>query len=105
MALSTSISTSNRNVISYSKSERNLRDAGETFYNIVETTESEVCEWVALDESTANTAVTNGTGEANMSVLVSDADATYEHTQQEDNRTIGSYTYTCSAEKKTIAFA
>jgi len=108
MALITSvagITTANRNVISYNKSDRNLRDAGETFYNLVETIESEVCEWVALDEATAKAAVTAETGESLMSVLTPATGVTYEHTQDEDVRTIGSYRYTCSAEKKTIAFA
>ena len=102
MALATSV-TGTGSLVSYSNTVRNLRDAGETFYNWEETIINEVREWEALTESAANTAVTAGTGEASMT-FATGTGTTYANDSDEDNRVLGSYSYKCSAEKKTIAF-
>ena len=90
-------------LVSKNKTKRNLRDAGETFFNVEETVESEVREWVALTRVAATGAVTAGSGENSMTLT--GTGVVYSHDAQEDNRVVKSYTYTCSAEKKSISFA
>jgi hypothetical protein len=101
MALKTSIVGSGK-LVTASKAVRNLRDAGETFYNLVETVENEVREWVALTQTAAVTAKNAGTGETQMSLT--GTGVTYANEASEDNRIVGAYTYRCSAEKKSISF-
>jgi hypothetical protein len=102
MALATSV-TGDGKLVTASKTQRNLRDAGEDFYNRIETIENEVREWVALTKDAAITAKGAGTGESSMTL--SGPGVTYENSATEDNRIVGAYTYRVSAEKKTIAFA
>ena len=90
-------------LVSENKTTRNLRDAGETFYNVVETVETEDREWVALTKASATGAVASSSGEASMTLT--GTGVTYSHDASEDNRVTGSFIYRCSAEKKTIAFA
>ena len=90
-------------LVSKSKTKRNLRDAGETFFNVEETVESEVREWVALTRAAATGAVTAASGIASMGLT--GTGVVYSHEASENNRVVGSYTYTCSAEKKSISFA
>jgi hypothetical protein len=101
MALATSITAAGI-LTAKGNDVRNLRDAGETYYNFTETVETETQEWVALTEAAATAAVAAGTGHAYMGV--SGTGTTYKDSLAEDDRIVGSYTYTCSAEKKTIAF-
>ena len=89
-------------LVSATKATRNLRDAGETFYNITETIESEDREWVALTKTAAEGAKNSGSGVGSMGV--SGTGTTYEHSIAEDNRVVGSYTYRCSANKKSLSF-
>ena len=104
MALKTVITTATSHLLSASKSEHSLRGAGATEYDKIETIQAEAREWVALAESTAATAVTNKTGEAQMTMYdADDDDITYENSMQESNRGIGAYTYQCSAQKKSVA--
>ena len=93
----------NNILVAKSRSDRNLRDAGEDFYNRVETVETEDREWVALTKAAAQGAVTNKSGEGSMALT--GAGVTYSHDASEDNRVTGSYIYRCSANKKSIAFA
>ena len=90
-------------LVGATKSTRNLREAGETFYNLVETIESEDREWVALTKDAATGAVAASSGVASMTLT--GTGVTYSHDASEDNRVIGSYIYRCSANKKSIAFA
>ena len=102
MALATSVTGSGK-LVSKAKTVRNLRDAGETYYNVEETIESEVREWVALTQTAAVNAASGGSGEGSMTL--SGEGVVYSNNAEEDNRVVGSYVYTCSAEKKTIDFA
>ena len=92
-------------LVGATKATRNLRDAGESFYNLVETIESEEREWVALTKAAAEGAKNNGSGAGSMSLTGDPGEVTYEHSMTEDNRVVGSYIYRCSANKKSIAFA
>jgi len=96
-------SAGDNKLASYTKTTRNLRDAGETYYNLEEVVQNEVREWVGLTLAAATGAVSSGSGEGSMT-LVSGTGTTYQHDSNEDNRIVGSYTYRCSAEKKTISF-
>jgi hypothetical protein len=89
-------------LITKNKTQRNLRDAGESFYNLVETIENEVREWVALTRAAALAAVAAGSGEASMGL--SGTGVKYSNELSETSRPTGAYTYRCSAEKKTIDF-
>jgi len=89
-------------LVGATKATRNLRDAGETFYNITETIESEEREWVALTKSAAEGAKNSGSGAGAMGVAGDGT--TYEHSISEDNRVVGSYIYRCSANKKSLSF-
>ena len=105
MALATSIVEADGIVTSYSKGTRNLRDAGESFYNLVESNESEVQVWVALTYAAAQAAAVAEPTTGAQYMTVTGTDATYQGSISEDVRVVGSYTYQCSAEKKSIAFA
>ena len=105
MALAGSIVESAGRVTSYDNGQRNLRDAGETYYNLIETIESEVQEWVALTYAAAYAAAVAVPTTGAQYMNVSGGDTTYKGSISEDTRVVGSYTYECSAEKKSIAFA
>lgn len=102
MALYESV-TGSGTVVSESETVRNLREAGESYYNVEENIKTEVREWVALTYAAASAAKSAGTGEAQMN-LNGTSGVVYEHSVDEDNRVIGSYIYRCSAEVKTISF-
>jgi hypothetical protein len=100
MALATSV-TGDGKLLSRSSMTRNLRDAGESFFNLTETIENETREWVAVTQAAAETARAAG---YKTGMTVTGTGTTYEYSVDEDVRVIGSYVYRCSAEKKTIAF-
>ena len=100
MALAVNV-TGNGILVSRNSMTRNLRDAGESFFNLTETVENETREWVALTQAAAEAARVAG---YKTGMGVTGTGTTYEYSYSEDVRVIGSYVYRCSAEKKTVAF-
>jgi hypothetical protein len=97
MALKTSIIWADAKVISASKGKRNLRDAGETFFNLIETIETEVREVVAVTYDAAKT-------EKDTNTQPAEGEGTYHYEMDEQNRVVGSYTIKRTHNKKTIEF-
>jgi hypothetical protein len=101
MALATSINWANAKTISRDKNTRNLRDAGESFFNLEETTEEIVLEFRGATEAACNSVIG-----ANDQPTSTDYDVqSYSYSMRRDDIATGSYTITRTFTGKTIAFA
>jgi hypothetical protein len=101
MALATSCNWDTALIMDYGKTTRNLRDAGETYFNLIESTESKTLECRAVDADAAEGEVETNTQP--------DAPATgthtYSYSMQLTNEVLRSYTVRRVEEKKSITFA
>jgi hypothetical protein len=104
MALGTTITWAEALVTDRSKTKRNLREAGESFYNVIETIETETREVRAIAYGTANTEVTNNVQPTFDPPLTPPAVATYSYTMSLANEIVGGYTVRRVYEFKNIAF-
>ena len=101
MALASSCDWTTALIMDYGKTTRNLRDAGETYFNLVESIESKTLECRAVDASGANTEVSTNTQPA----APESGTHTYSYVMQLTNEVLRSYTVRRVEEKKTITFA
>jgi hypothetical protein len=101
MALATTIDWTAAKTISREKNTRNLRDAGESFFNLEETTEDIVLEFKGATASACDTEI-----DANDQPTSTDYDVqSYSYSMRRDDIATGSYTITRTFTGKTIAFA
>ncbi len=101
MALATSCDWTTALVMDYAKTTRNLRDAGETYYNLVESIESETRECRAVDYDGASTEVADN----DQPAAPETGTHTYSYSMRIVNEVIKSYTVVRVEEKKSITFA
>lgn len=102
MALENTIDWDSARVVSSSSNTRNLRDAGEDFFNRIETTYEETRELNAVERTVAVTAVSEA--EQPESSGIYDI-ASYSYQMSEDDRYTGSCTVTRTFTGKSIEFA
>lgn len=101
MALTNSVVWANAIIMDYSKTVRNLREAGETFYNVEETIETQTLELRALTYAAAKAEV-----DANAQPDEPESGtATYTYKMSIENEIIGSYRLQRVYEAKDISFA
>ena len=101
MALATTVNWSTAKTISRNKNTRNLRDAGEDFYNRQEVQEEIVLEFKGATEAACNTVIT-----ANAQPTTTDYDVqSYSYDMRRDDIVTGSYTITRTFTGKKIEFA
>ena len=101
MALATTINWANAKLISHSKGKRNLRDAGESFYNVLEVTESKTEQLYALTKTAVETEVEAAAQPAEPPVV---GKATYTYQADLDGREVNGYTIKRIYEYKAITF-
>jgi hypothetical protein len=101
MALATSCDWENALIMDYSKTTRNLRDAGESFYNLIESIESKTLECRAVKESAAESEVDSN----DQPDPPGSGTHTYSYSMRLVNEVIKSYTVVRVEEKKSIEFA
>jgi hypothetical protein len=101
MALATTINWANAKLISHSKGKRNLRDAGESFYNVLEVTESKTEQLYAMTKTAVETEVGTATQPDDPG---GGAKATYTYQADLDGREVNGYTIKRIYEYKAITF-
>jgi hypothetical protein len=100
MGLAETIDWDAARTISRRKTTRNLRESGESFYNL-----NEVIEEIVLEFNAANEAACNAEIDANEQPTSEDYDVqSYSYEMSEDDRTTGSYTIRRNFTGKTITF-
>ena len=101
MALATTINWANAKLISHSKGKRNLRDAGESFYNLLEVTESKTEQLYALTKTAVETEVGTAT---QPDAPGGGGKATYTYQADLDGKEVNGYTIKRIYEYKAITF-
>ena len=101
MALASSIVWADAKTISRDKNTRNLRDAGETFYNLEEITEEIVLEYKGATVAACNTEIDANDQPATTAYDVQ----SYSYSMRRDDIVTGSYTITRTFTGKTVTFA
>ena len=101
MALAETINWANAKLISHSKGKRNLRDAGESFYNLLEVTESKTEQLYALTKTAVETEVGTATQPADPG---GGAKATYTYQADLDSKEVNGYTIKRIYEYRAITF-
>ena len=98
MALKNTIVEADGKLISREKLRRNLRDAGESYWNWEESTITEVREWYAISETAALAWVNNNA----QPVQTSLSNSTYTYSMDRAMRQIDGFTCRRTFEQKTI---